>query len=172
MMYLRSAKGLRRGRIGTVIAWVTVVVAASGANIVHAAELRIPTTVVAAGGSADASITYRSAGAAVAGMQCDLTYDEHILITAVTTGSAGLQAGKMVQTSLLSNGALRILLIGFNQSVIPDGSVMDLKILVSQSADPGTHTLRCDNAVAVTPDADGLEIAVRGGRIVATPSKH
>ncbi len=143
-----------------------------GGSTMHAADLGIPTTVVAAGGSADVSITFRSEGSAVAGLQCDFAHDSNILITSATPGSAALLAGKAVQTALLSDGKLRVMIVGFNQTFVSDGSVVDLTVQVDPFAKPGRYTLRCDNVTGVAPTGEEVEIDVRQGQVIAVPSSR
>jgi hypothetical protein len=171
-MYVPSVVNLpSRVSVRATIFCLALIVGSFAANRVDAAELRIRTTVVAAGDATDATIAFTSQGSEVAGLQCDLVYDEDIFIVAITPGDAGPSAGKGVQVSLLPDGTIRVITAGFNQTVMPDGTFVNLRVLVSPSAQPGPHTLRCDNAVATTPSGEQIEIDVRQGRIVAIPSK-
>jgi len=145
----------------------TAIIAGSGQS---GAELRIRSPVVSAGTSGDVSISYRSKGAEISGLQCDLAYDpSNILIAAATPGSAALTAEKSVQTAVLPNGDLRVLVVGFNQNILLDGDVISLKVQVSASAPRGRHALTCQNAVAVTPSGKETEVDVKQGGIIVGP---
>jgi hypothetical protein len=120
------------------------------------------------GSSGTASITFASEGATVSGLQCDLAHDKSVQIAA-TLGSAGVLAGKSLQTALLSNGDLRLMVAGFDQGIIPDGGVITLKIQLSASAAIGTHSLTCKNVVAIVPSGTKIAVSLQQGSVVVVP---
>src|SRR6266516_5630756 len=138
--------------------------AVSSSNL-WAAELSPLTTVVVKGETAGTRIEYRSQGSVVSGLQFDLQYDRRVLYIEVSIGSAAAAAGKALATNVLPNGDLRILIFGFNQTVIGNGGVVDLNMKMGEFAPTGPQQLVITNVGGVTPDATGVSVRAGEGRI-------
>lgn len=158
-------------RVSGLMPWVIVCAAMLSGPALEAAELRIGRTTVAAGETADATITYHSEGALVSGLQCDLAFGRDLVIAAVTTGSAGTLAGKVIQSAPQPDGRLRLMLVGFNQTVIPDGPVIGLKVKVNPGTRPGRRALRCENVSAARFDGQDVPLDAFPGQVLVRPSK-
>jgi hypothetical protein len=135
--------------VGRLIAsCILAVLCASNARL-FASELTIPR-----GGSADdrvnAVVEFRAEGTAVSALQFDLRYSAGVLAVTATAGSAATDAGKLLTTTVLANGDLRVLIFGFNQTVISDGVVGSLSIQLRTPSAAGTHTLGLANVSGAT----------------------
>ena len=161
---------LTRIGLGAVILWATLSGGADG-NRLRAAELSFRTTVIPGGSGAKAGVAYRARRSALSALQFDLQYDQNILAVSVAAGDAAVAAGKVLTTVVLPTGNLRVVIFGFNQTVIADGNLADLRIQVSASASPGPYTLRCVNIIAVTPAGEPFSVDAREGNVVVIPGK-
>ncbi len=109
--------------IWIVLATATVLVSSLGA-----AELSVPTQVAHGGSVVSVSVGYMAQGANAADLEFDLEYDPSALNITAELGSAAASAGKFLAMNVLSSGHIRFLIVGFNQDVIGDGSVVVLTI--------------------------------------------
>jgi len=151
-MCLRSAvRSFAKRCFGLLLVGTVFTAAGLLSSSLLAAELSLPTRVASGGDRTDASVIYTSQGATVAAFQFDLEYDPSVLTITATISSAAAAAGKALATAVLPNGNLRFLVLGLNQNVIADGSVVDLTIQVSANSQVGPYNLRFLNAVGAAP---------------------
>src|SRR5262249_17170689 len=135
-------------------------------NNLLAAELSIPTVVASGGDTIRASILYSSQGAAVAALQFDLEYDPQVLdIRAAISGPAAA-AGKDLAMAVLPNGHIRFVILGLNQNVITDGSVIDLTIHVNPHSQVGHSKLDGLHPVTSSATGEALPIKVVSGAVI------
>src|SRR5207253_694826 len=106
-----------------------------------------------------------------AGVQFDLEYDSNAIFVAPAIGNAGVAAGKGLEAAVLPNGNIRIIVSSQNQTVVPDGSLVDLKIQVNPFAASGSYLLRLENVRGVTTNGERIAIDGDQGIIVAKPNK-
>jgi len=170
-----SGARLRRTRcLGGALLWTIVVIAAVGSNRLFAAELAIPTTVAAGGTPVTVSIEYRPQGDAVAALQFDLAYDSTVIYVSPAwhVGTAAADAAKAVVSNNLPNGTIRFVVSGLNQNVIGMGSIVDLIIVVSGTAQPGPYKLELLNVSGAAPDGQLVPIKVQEGRVIVVPANR
>lgn len=169
-MNLSIESMLHRMCFRALVSWLALAGAAVSGSNLYAAALSPPTAVIVKGETAWTRIEYRSQGSAVSGLQFDLQYDRRMLYIEVSIGSGAAAVGKALTTTVLPNGDLRILIGGFNQTVIGDGGAVDLNIKMSVFASTGPHPLGITNVVGVKPDGTGVSVRRVGqGRITAIP---
>ena len=143
--------------------------AVAGAN---AASVALGTATGAAGSVVNVSVPLTSAGAQVAGVQFDITYDNTALSLSVAVGSAANAAAKFVSTSNLSSGTVkRVIVSGFNTNIIADGSVAEISVTIGAGAPAGTYALTVSNLSATDPNGASLPLTGTSGSVVvpATP---
>ncbi len=123
-----------------------------------AATLSISNQTANPGETVATSVLLTTGGAAIAGIQFDLQWDPGLHIQ-VASGSALGQAYKILYTAPLSPRILRCLMVGFNQTSLQDGSVVNLFISTDNSAAPGTANVNLANVVAT--DGVGQAVALQ-----------
>jgi hypothetical protein len=138
-------------RILCIAGWLAGCVALSGA------EISISKTSLSPGGVAAAEIRYASQGGQVAALQVDLSYDAANLKVVCVAGPVATAKGKFVGSTELAPGRTRIVLYGFNQSVLESGVVVSL-LVSSNSGEPGSYAMRLTNPIAA--DGNGREVGL------------
>jgi hypothetical protein len=129
----------------------------AGCFTMSAAELSIPRTSLTPGGVAAAELRYASQGGHVAAFQVDVQYDAANLKVVCVAGPATTAKGKLVGSTEIAPGRMRIALYGFNQSVLEDGIVVSL-LISSNSGVPGSYALALTNPIAA--DSDGRQVGL------------
>jgi hypothetical protein len=87
-------------------------------------------------------VTLVGKGEPIAGVSSDITFNPTLLeFKAAVKGPAATSAGKNVNSNVVEPGLLRIGVIGFNTTVIPDGIVAYLSFAVKQTIPDGTTFL-------------------------------
>ena len=141
--------------------------AASSKLVAANPVLSIGTVYAKPGQTVNTSVLYTPNGAEVSAFQFDLHYDRNTLTgISATLGPAATLAGKMLASAVLSNGDIRYLVYGLNQTVIGHGTVVVLTITVATDAAPGTYALQMLNAVASDPKGNEVPINVSSGQVV------
>lgn len=130
-------------------------------------ELSIPTVDAKQDQTVKTTVQYRADLAKVSAFQFDLQYDRKVISNiSATLGPAAAAAGKTLASAVLSNGNIRYLVFGLNQTVIGDGAVITLKITIAPEAESGAYPLEMLNAVASNPNGIAVPIKVSSGRVV------
>lgn len=130
----------------------------------NAADISVGTTAAGPGQLVHLSVPLRNSGTQISGLQFDVTYDQSALTLSVATGSAAIAAGKQVTVGELAAGK-RILIVGFNQTAILDGSVADFTISVGASAS-GSYALAISNASATDPSGNSVPLTATSGAVL------
>src|SRR5438270_5029948 len=66
-------------------------------------------------------VVYRGSGDTIAGFQFDLHYDTESLKVTPSLAPSATNAGKTLSFNVLEDGTLRVLVVGFNETLIGDG---------------------------------------------------
>jgi len=112
---------------------------------------------------------YSAPGTQVSGLNFDLTFDSSRLsVSSVNIGSAASSAGKSITESYPSAGTVRVLIFGFNQTAIPNGTVATIVFNVNAIASPGTSSLSLSNAAASDPGGAGVTLSLSNGSFTVT----
>ena len=133
-------------------------------GISAAAELSIPfATVKTQGASAVLNVHFTPQGANVSAIQFDLLYDTNALTIDAVAGAATAAAGKSLAAGTLPNGTVRFVVLGFNQTTLDTGSLVDLTVRLNSSSADGTYSLKLLNVIAVDPSSAVLNVAAHDG---------
>ncbi len=110
-------------------------------------------------------------GARVAGLNFDLGFDASRVEVpagscngvAVALGPAAAGAGKLISCSRPGSSSIRVIIFGFNDQIIPDGSVALVTFNVLAGAAPGTIPLSLSNAAATDPGGNPVTLSLSNG---------
>ncbi len=116
-----------------------------------------------AGQSVNLSVALQTQGAQISGLQFDISYDKTALTMAVAAGTATSAAGKSLSTNSQATG-VRVLIVGFNQTLIADGSVVNLTIAVAANA-AGSYPLTVSAASGTDPSGQAVAISASSGAV-------
>jgi len=124
----------------------------------NGAELSIPKITLSPGSAAVAEIRYAAQDSQIAALQLDLNYDAANLKISAVAGPAATAVEKVIASAEVAPGRRRILLYGFNQSVLADGVVVSL-LVSATSGVPGAYDLRLTDAIAANANGDVVPMA-------------
>ncbi len=120
-------------------------------------SLNVGEAVSAQGGKVTIPISLNAMGQIVSALSNDLTYDPSILANPkVAIGEAGSQAQKKVVSNEIRPGLFRVGVIGFNQTVIPDGVVAYVTFDVLKDGPTSIN----NKATAASPDGKPVSVIV------------
>ncbi len=105
-------------------------------------------------------------GAEVAAINFDLSYDSsQLTFQQVSEGDAALAADKIVASSSPSDGVIRVIVYGLNQTAIGDGVIVNVHFDIPLSAAQGLTPLTFSQEVAAAPDASSVPLTTTPGSI-------
>jgi hypothetical protein len=134
-------------------------------------ELSIDSATAQAGSSVQIAVRFVAAGAQVAGLQFDLSFDPTMALGASAAASA-TSAGKTVYSAGVATGLTRILLAGLNQNTLGDGPVVTLTALVSSGTAAGVYALHLTNAIASDQAGNVLPLTTSDGSVTVNGSAN
>lgn len=114
-------------------------------------------------------------GAQVAGLNFDLTFDSsRLTVAGVNVGSAASSVGKLLSWSQPEANRIRVIIIGVNQTAIPDGTVATISFDVLGAASPGTSALTLSSTAATDPTGNPVAVDVVNGsfEVLAPPATN
>ena len=141
---------------------VCIVGLLAGGLALSGAELSIPNIAIAPGAAAVGGLRFAAQGSQVAAFQVDILYDAEHLKVSASAGPAASAKEKLVDAAEVAPGRKRIMLMGFNRSVLADGVVVSL-LVSSVSGEPGSHWLRLADVAAADADGNLVPVATIDG---------
>ncbi len=136
----------------------------AGGVALAGAELSVTGARLDPGGAAVAEIRFAAQGSKVAAFQVDLHFDAAQLRISTSAGPAATAKEKLVDSAEATPGRRRILLMGFNQTVLDDGVVVSL-LISSRTGTPGLYSLQLRDAVASDKDGNLVAVATINGSV-------
>lgn len=126
---------------------------------------------VVAGPRATAVVPVRlvTDGAAISSLQFELQYPKNILMVSVVQGAAARESQKQLFFYEPEAGTKRILLVGMNQTPIPDGAILLLHTSSPGPLSAGAYRLLLANAVAANAAGASVGIEIAGGEVRVDP---
>ncbi len=119
----------------------------------------------APGNTITVNVLLTNNGAAVSGINFDLTYASGLTVS-LATGSAASAAGKSLNSSNPQGagaGVKRALIAGFNTETIADGTVAAITIVIPAGAAAGPYALAFSNVDAANPAGESVPISATDG---------
>ena len=114
-----------------------------------------------------------SDGAQVSGLNFELNFNTSSLsVSGATIGAAASSADKSLQATYPSAGKVRILIYGFNQTAIPNGTLANIVFNVNANASPGNSLLSLSDAAASDPGGASVLLNLSNGSftVIADPT--
>src|SRR5580698_3517438 len=148
------------------------------ATFAFPSQIVLPGQSATPGASILDQMTFASQGSSVSGVQFDVEYDNSALSLAATLAPAVSTSSKTLYAVDLAPNKKRFLIIGLNQSLIPDGALINLVVNISPSAPAATYALALSNVCGTGPSGnatpvagiDGTEVVNAGTVPVLRPS--
>ena len=107
-----------------------------------------------------------AAGEKVCGFNFDLNYDSAKLsFKEVTLGSATIEVGKSLSHSQPNSNTIRVVVVGFNQNVINDGTILTFTFDVLSKAPAGKTELTITKPSLSDPNGKGLGVKSSEGEL-------
>lgn len=123
-----------------------------------AAELSLEQGKLSADKPATLRVTLTAGQDLPTGVQFDLEYDAEALDLTVEAGPTAKQASKSLRSAQIKPGKLRVLIIGFNRTTIPDGVIA--VVHVSYKGKGGSKIFPIHVTAAAGTNADAKPVAV------------
>ena len=129
---------------------LTLLVGATAA-LASQIAMALPDQSASPGASVLSQVEYASQASSVSGVQFDVQYDSSAISLAATLGDPAKTAGKSLYAVDLAPNRKRFLIIGLNQTLIPDGTLINLSVNVSPNAPSGVYALNLSNVDGTDP---------------------
>jgi hypothetical protein len=100
-------------------------------------------------------------GAKIATLQFDVIGDFKTIDLTVRDAEEARNSGKRTNLSSPAPGTRRVLIAGFNQTVLPSGTVAVLVLKVKAETPAHEYSLSLTNCSAADPEGDPVHVAVR-----------
>jgi hypothetical protein len=144
---------------------VPLLVLAALALAANGAELSLEQGTLSADKTASLKMMFTGGKDAATGLQFDLEYEAAALDITVESGPAGQQAGKNVRSAQIQPGKLRVLIIGFNRTTIPDGVIAVVHASLKGGDDVKTLPIHITAAAGTTANAEPIAVTVKDGGV-------
>lgn len=145
---------------------------AQGVEVINAIQVAIapPQSVTVGtvegvkGATATIPIYLKSSTAPVSGLQFDIPNVVSLTVSSVAPGLALQAVGKSVSGNQ-NISAFRVLIVGFNQTVIPSGPIVILKVNIGSTVAPGKKPISLSGLVGTSPSGSGVTLTARSGSL-------
>ena len=130
-----------------------------------AAALSMDQAVLAPGKPATLNLTLTAGADAPTGIQFDLEYDAASLDVSLESGPAAKEASKTLQSAKLQPGKQRVLIIGFNKTIIADGVLAILHVSYKGQDTGKTFPIRITAASGTNQKAEAVAVTGKDGGV-------
>jgi uncharacterized protein (TIGR03437 family) len=134
-------------------------------------QIVLPTQSGAPGASNLGQVTFASQASSVSGVQFDVQYDNSALSLLATAGDPTRTAGKILSAVDLAPNKKRYLIVGLNQNLIPDGTLINLFVNISPTAPIGTYSLSISNLWGTDPVGNAVAVTGSNGTMTVNVGK-
>jgi uncharacterized protein (TIGR03437 family) len=117
------------------------------------------------GTSVLSQVAFASQASSVSGVQFDVQYDNTAMSLAATLGDPARTSGKSLYAVDLAPNKKRFLIIGLNQKLIPDGTLINLFVNISSTAPSGAYTLALSNVCGTDPSGHATQVIASNGTV-------
>jgi hypothetical protein len=134
-----------------------------GAPAGLASQILLPNQSAPPGASILSQVAFASRASSVSGVQFDVQYDNTAMSLAATLGDPAKTSGKSLYAVDLAPNKKRFLIIGLNQKLIPDGTLVNLFVNISSTAPSGMYTLALSNVCGADPSGQATQVIASNG---------
>ena len=136
-----------------------------GSTAAFASQLVLPRQSAASGASIIGQVTFASQASSVSGVQFDVQYDNAAMNLAATLSGPVGTSGKSLYAVDLAPNKKRFLIIGLNQNLIPDGTLINLSVSIGLNAVGGTYALTLSNICGTDPSGHAATVTGTDGTV-------
>ena len=136
------------------------------ATFAFPSQIVLPGQSATPGASILGEVTFASQGSSVSGVQFDVQYDDSALSLGATLAPPVSTSNKTLYAVDLAPNKKRFLIIGLNQSLIPDGTLINLVVNINPSAPVGAYVLDLSNVCATDPAGNATPVAGIDGTVL------
>ena len=136
-----------------------------GSTAALSSQILLPNQSAAPGASIRSQVDFAAQSSSVSGVQFDVHYDNSVLSLAATLGDSPKNSGKSLYAVDLAPDKKRFLIIGLNQTLIPNGALINLSVNVRQSAPSGVYALTLSNVGGTDPSGQAAAITGSDGAV-------
>ena len=136
--------------------WKSLVLNAGGlisafTNLALPSQLSLSNQSSAPGTGIAIPLQFTSQGDSISGLQFDLEYDSSAMSLSVSLGDSARSSFKNLFVADLTPNKRRFLIVGFNQNLITDDSLINQFVNLSLNARSGVYALKLSNPFATDP---------------------
>jgi uncharacterized protein (TIGR03437 family) len=128
-------------------------------------QLSLPSQSATPGASIVLPAEFVSQADSVSGVQFDLEYDGSSIALVVMPGDAARKSCKNLYYADLSPNKRRFLIVGLNQNIIPDGTLIDLLVNLNPNAANDVYKLSFSNVVGTDPYGSATSVTGADGSV-------
>jgi hypothetical protein len=136
------------------------------APIALASQVSLPDQSAAPGTSVLIPVAFTAEAASVSGVQFDIEYDNSAMSLVITIGDAAVGAEKNLYMADVAPNKKRVLVVGLNQNLIPDGTLVNISASINDNAPDGVYALGLSNVCGT--DSSGDSTLVTGSDAALT----
>ncbi len=136
-----------------------------GAPVALSSQILLASQSATPGTSILSPVAFASQASRVSGVQFDVQYNSSAMNLAATLGDPAKASGKSLFAVDLGPDKKRFLIIGLNQNLIPDGTLINLSVNISLTAPSGVYTLALSNVSGTDPTGNPAEVIGSSGTI-------
>ncbi len=133
-------------------------------------QILLPTQSSSPGATIVGQITFASQSSSISGVQFDVQYDNAAMSLAATLSSPAGTSGKSLYAVDLAPNKKRFLIIGLNQNLIPDGTLLNLSVNINAAAADGTYTMTLSNVCGTDPSGHAATVTGNDGTVTVNAS--
>jgi uncharacterized protein (TIGR03437 family) len=136
-----------------------------GAPVAFSSQIGLSNQSASPGASVLSPVTFAAQANSVSGLQFDVQYNNSALSLAATLSGAATNSGKILFAVDLAPNKKRFLIAGLNQTLIPDGTLMNLSVNISPTAPSAVYALTLSNLSGTDPSGNDTPVVGSNGTI-------
>jgi uncharacterized protein (TIGR03437 family) len=136
-----------------------------GASLASSSQIVLPSQSAVPGATIVEQVAFVSQAVSLSGVQFDVQYDNSAMSLGATLGNSPEAYRKSLYAIDLAPNIKRVLIIGLNQTIIPDGTLINLSVNISPSAGNGAYTLTLSNVFGTDPSGNPAAVTGSGAMI-------
>ena len=132
-------------------------------------QIGLPQQFASPGTSILGQVTFAAQSNPASGVQFDVQYDNSALSLVATLGDAAKTSGKSLYAVDLASDKKRFLIVGLNQNLIPNGTLINLFVNISLTAPSATYALTLSNVYGTDPRGNAIPVTGSDGSMTVSP---